>query len=167
MSARWFYRAPVSKFLFYTTALSSLAALKFDVLRSVHLDPSRVIASRQFWRLLAYQIPFSNSSEIAVGLAYLYELRKFERMMGTEKFGAFVILVTTLSTTLLASLSLTFSEVPSTGPFPLLAALLVMHHTYVPVTQPRMFSMCGLKFTDKAPFYAFLVPVRCNARTSD
>ena len=81
-------------------------------------------------------------------------------MMGTEKFGAFVVLVTTLSTTLLASLSLTFGEDPSTGPFPLLAALLVMHHIYVPVTQPRMFSICGLKFTDKAPFYAFLVPVR-------
>jgi membrane associated rhomboid family serine protease len=160
MSARWFYRAPVSKALFYGTAFSSLVALKFDVQSAMQLDPSGVLASGQFWRLVAYQFPFSNLSEIAVGLAYLYELRKFERMMGNEKFGAFVLLVTTLSTTLLASLSLTFGEMPATGPFPLVAALLVLHHTFVPVTQPRMFRALGVNFTDKAPLYAFTLPVR-------
>jgi hypothetical protein len=91
---------------------------------------------------------------------YLYELRKWERMMGNNKFGTFVLLVTTLSTTVLASLSVTFGEVPATGPFPLVAALLVLHHTFVPVTQPRMFRILGVNFTDKAPFYAFTVPVR-------
>jgi len=162
MSAPWFYSAPVSKMLFYSTAVSSILSLRSssaDPIMRYGLDVNRILASGQIWRILSCHFPFVTISELTIGLSCLYEFRKFERMMGLEKFAALFMAVTTLSTSLLAGLSLTFGVSPATGPYSFIYAMLMLHHTFIPETQPRMFRILGTDFSDKAPFYLVTLPL--------
>ena len=164
MSAPWFYKAPISKALFWSTGVASVMALRFSdpsyLPQRFGLDVNKMLASGQIWRLLTCSLPFSSISEMAFGMNMLYEARKFERLMGNEKYGAFVCFVTAVSTSLLAGLSLTFgTRAFATGPYSLIYAVMMLFHVYVPVTQPRMLRILGVDFTDKAWTYATSLPV--------
>jgi hypothetical protein len=150
--------------LFYSTAISSFLSLRSSSSPAAHtvrfgLDVNRILASGQLWRLVVSHVPFSTVSELAIGLSCLYEFRKFERMMGLEKFVALFVAVTTLSTSLVAGLSLSLGVAPATGPYSFIYAMLVLHHSFIPETQPRMFRFLGKDFSDKAPFYLVALPL--------
>ena len=123
MSHAWFYGAPVTKAVVFSTCASSMYALRLasrpdDFIGSMGLNASRVLASGELWRLVTCHLPFASTSELLLGLSFLYEMRKFERMMGSGKFGAFVLFVTSLAASLQAAASRTFESLraPSTGP---------------------------------------------------
>jgi len=164
MSAPWFYRAPVSKALFWSTGVASVVALRFSdpthLSQRFGLDVYKILAAGQIWRLLTCSLPFSGISEMALGLKLLYDSRKFERLMGSEKYGAFLCAVTALSTSLLAGLSLIFDiQSFATGPYSVICAVLMLFHVYVPVTQPRMLRILGVNFSDKSWTYATYLPL--------
>ena len=142
------------------TLVSSLIGLRNGGFASESsLSVSKILASGQAWRLLSCHFPFSSLSELLIGISFLYEMRKIERMMGVEKFGSFVSFVTATSTTLLAGLGLSFGVTPSTGPLPLVCAFLVLHQIFVPSTQPRLVRLLGVDFSDKAPLFFFAAPL--------
>jgi hypothetical protein len=131
MSASWFYNAPISKVLFYTSVATSFFSIRNNGVGSAKFsafDVNRILASGQIWRLVTYQFPFSSTSELILGLTFLYELRKFERMMGMSKFSVFMLFVSTVSTTILASLNTILQLNIASGPYSIIYACLVLHH---------------------------------------
>ena len=166
MSHAWFYGAPVTKAVVFSTCASSMYALRLasrpdDFIGSMGLNASRVLASGELWRLVTCHLPFASTSELLLGLSFLYEMHKFERMMGSGKFGAFVVFVTSLAASLQAAASRTFESLraPSTGPYSLIFAVLMLHHAFVPPVKPRVMRILGVDFSNKAPFYILALPV--------
>ena len=85
MSASWFYGAPVTKLVVFSTAATTALCLKVAAapdlfLRAASLDTSRVLASGELWRLVTCHIPFATVAQLLFGLPFLYEMRKLERM---------------------------------------------------------------------------------------
>lgn len=161
MSATGFLKASVSKVLFYSTAVSSILSLRYG--GHAGLDISRVLSSGQIHSLLTSHFPFSTTSEMVLGLIFLYELRKFERMMGSEKFGAFLFFSATVATSLLSGLSLILQLNPVPGPYALIYSFIVLHHVYVPVTSPHMLTVFGVSFSEKAIFYLTALPLALSS----
>lgn len=178
MSASWFYGAPVTKLVVFSTAATTAWCLKVAAapdlfLRAASLDTSRVLASGELWRLVTCHIPFATVAQLLFGLPFLYEMRKLERMMGTGKFGVFFVFVTSLATSLQAGISYSLfsgsallaassehgGSGPATGPFSLIYAMLMLHHVMVPALKSRQFRILGVDFTNKAPFYLMAIPV--------
>jgi len=154
MSARWFYHAPLSKILFYATAVTSLVHIRSG--------SKALLTSGQIWKIITQQIPFSSTSEMIFGLSYLYELRKFERMMGTSKFSVFLLFISSFSTTLVASLSAMFDIGIASGPYPVIYAYLVLHHAFIPVVKPRVMRILGVNLSDKFFVYLMALPLLCS-----
>lgn len=89
-------------------------------------------------RVFTSHLPFSNSSQLIVGLILIYTLRLFERFMGSKKFGAFVFVsgaIATLSSLGLVSIasSLDLDLAPSPGPFFFIYSLLPLFYRKTPL----------------------------------
>lgn len=84
------------------------------------------------WRIATSFLVFQNGAQTIVGLILLYTCRQFERQMGSKKFGAFLVISLVISTLLSIALavvaaSIGFYLVPSSGPFPLVFALMTYY----------------------------------------
>lgn len=137
MSAPWWRGAPVSKAIFYGTLVTSLYAVSLSQSQTrasftqnspFALHAGSVLARHEFWRLLTSHVPFGHLIDMFFGLSYLYQTRVLERLLGSEKFGAFLFIVLSLTTSLeLAWLTQTSSSFQfSVGPYAIVGACMVL-----------------------------------------
>uniref|UniRef100_A0A7S2WHG0 UBA domain-containing protein n=1 Tax=Rhizochromulina marina TaxID=1034831 RepID=A0A7S2WHG0_9STRA len=151
----WWHRAPVSKALALGTLGSTLVVLSqgHATAEALSLDAWRVLGSSEVWRLVTCHLPFSGLSELVFGLSFLYQFRLYERMLGSAKFGAFLIIVASVASSLETFIVGSISSVPLTvapGPFAIIFALLALQHEITPVTKPAMLGVLGVNFSEKA-----------------
>ncbi|TKA64995.1 hypothetical protein B0A49_09471 [Cryomyces minteri] len=141
MLASGFTNAPVSQVLVFGVVASSILATitdtkyYFPILVDLHLW-----RYGQFWRLLTWQLCYTNSTEVLFAAMTFYNLRSIERLWGSRKFVSFLLstlpYTTLLPPILLACIlrPLTFgrlSYLPA-GPTPLVFALLAQYHAAIP-----------------------------------
>src|SRR5690606_32518483 len=78
---------PVTRLLVLGLVGSSILASILDIKHYFYiLIDTHIWRYRQLWRLLAYQLCYTNSAEVLFGAMTLYNLRAVERMWGTRKY---------------------------------------------------------------------------------
>ncbi|KAI8670947.1 Rhomboid domain-containing protein [Fusarium keratoplasticum] len=167
-----FTNAPVTRLGVLCLIAGSILASVLDVKHYFYIIiDTHIWRYRQLWRLLAYQLCYTNSTEVLFAAMSLYNLRIVERMWGSRKFASFLI-VTFLLTALLPPLvsivlrPLTagwFNYMPA-GPTPIIFAILAQYHAMVPhmykyrvatsEAPPTDEPFVGLTFSDKSYKYA-------------
>ena len=82
-----FANAPVTRTLVVGLIASSIAASLFDVKHYFYISVgTHFVRYRQLWRALAYQLCFTNSSEVLFGSMALYNMRTIEQLWGSRKY---------------------------------------------------------------------------------
>ncbi len=87
MLASGFTSAPVSRVLFFGVIASSILASITDTkyLFYINVVP-HLWRYKQFWRLLAWQTCYTNSTELLFAAMSIYHMRIIERLWGSRKF---------------------------------------------------------------------------------
>ncbi|KAF2426563.1 hypothetical protein EJ08DRAFT_593535 [Tothia fuscella] len=143
MHSSGFKNAPVSQVLFVWTVAASIIASITDTKYYFYIQVvPHLWVWRQFWRLFAWQICYTNSAEVLVAALTFYQLRVIERLWGSRKLASFVVL--TLPYTLILPplilallirpLSLNKVNYLPAGPTSILFALLAQYHAAIPST---------------------------------
>jgi len=87
MLASGFTNAPVSKALVVGVVLSSLLVTLTDTKFYFWIEVRpHLLEYRQFWRLLTWQLCYTNSTEVLFAAMTFYQLRVIERLWGSRKF---------------------------------------------------------------------------------
>lgn len=87
MLASGFTNAPVAKALVVGVVLSSFLASITDTKYFVWIEVRpHLFDYWQFWRLLTWQLCFTNSTEVLFAAMTFYQLRVIERLWGSRKF---------------------------------------------------------------------------------
>lgn len=82
-----FANAPVTRLLVLGVVSTSIAASLLDVKHYAFiLIDTHLWRYRQFWRLLSYQLCYTNSTEVLFAAMSFYNLRIVERMWGSRKY---------------------------------------------------------------------------------
>lgn len=82
-----FTNAPVTRLLVLGLVGASIAASLLDIKHYFYIIiDTHIWRYRQFWRLLAYQLCYTNSTEVLFAAMSLYNLRIVERMWGPRKY---------------------------------------------------------------------------------
>lgn len=96
------------------------------------LDVRRLFLG-EIWRIVTSQYCFSSTVEAVSGLILIYNLRVFERMLGSKKFAAFLTLswcvtvASEMAMSILCSVA-SYRYIAAPGPFFFIYALLPMFH---------------------------------------
>lgn len=87
MLSSGFANAPVSRSLVIGIVASSLLASILDLKHYAYIlvDP-HLWKYHQAWRLLAYQLCYTNSTEVLFATMTLYNFRVIERLWGSRKY---------------------------------------------------------------------------------
>ncbi|KAF1998267.1 hypothetical protein P154DRAFT_564838 [Amniculicola lignicola CBS 123094] len=138
-----FTNAPVTKYLLFSAVVGALVTSITDTRYYIHIEVVPHLWNYgQFWRILTWQVCFTNSTEVLFAVLSFYQLRVIERLWGSRKFASF-ILATLPYTTLLPPLLLTFVLRPLTfgrinhlpaGPTAIIFALLANYYAAIPYT---------------------------------
>ncbi|KAG8626664.1 hypothetical protein KVT40_005609 [Elsinoe batatas] len=141
MLASGFSNAPISRTLLALVVVSSILVSLTDTKYYFWIAVKPHLRDyHQWWRLLTWQLCYTNSTEVLFAAMTLYQLRVIERLWGTRKFGSF-LLSTLPYTTLLPPLflalilrPLSFSRINylPAGPTPIVFALLAQYHAAIP-----------------------------------
>jgi hypothetical protein len=87
MIASGFKNAPVSKWLVGGVVLSALLASITDTKPFLWIEVRpHLFDYGQYWRLLTWQLCYSNSAEVLFAAMTFYQLRVVERLWGSRKF---------------------------------------------------------------------------------
>ncbi|KAI1056358.1 hypothetical protein LB507_001949 [Fusarium sp. FIESC RH6] len=167
-----FTNTPVSRLGVVGLVAGSILASVLDVKHYFYiLIDTHIWRYRQFWRLLAYQLCYVNSTEVLFAAMSLYNLRIVERMWGSRKFVSFLT-VTYLITSIippivsvvLRPLTAGYLNYIPAGPTPIIFAILAQYHAMVPhmykyrvatsEAPPTDRPFVGLTFSDKSYKYA-------------
>ena len=99
--------------------------------------------------------------ELIFGLLALCPLlRRFEREMGSRKFGAFIVYTSVLSTFMeLLFFNIFFDIERYSGPYPQLGAVLGLFHKFTPRMHPKFFGVLGYDFSEKSITYGLCAQV--------
>ena len=122
----------------------------------------RLTADGEIYRLFTCNLTFSTVAELIMGLLVLTPLmRRYEREMGTAKFGTYLVLINVASTFLELCLATFYplADVRFSGPYPALGAVLYLYHVYAPRLHPKFFGMLGFDFSEKSLTYFFVLQV--------
>ena len=95
-----FAHAPFTKGLILILSTTTLVASLFQLKPYIHLQLSpHIFVHHQYYRLVSQHCAFTNSSEVLLTLILLYNAGvKVERLFGTRKYAAFVVVVTAVCT---------------------------------------------------------------------
>lgn len=141
MLASGFTNAPLSRTLLSAVVVLSVLASITDTKYYFWIAiKSHLFEHRQYWRMLTWQLCYTNSTEVLFAAMTLYQLRVIERLWGTRKFGSFLISTlpyTTLGPPLLIALvlrPLSFGRINylPAGPTAIIFALLAQYHAAIP-----------------------------------
>mmetsp|Transcript_3830 Transcript_3830/g.5155 ORF Transcript_3830/g.5155 Transcript_3830/m.5155 type:complete len:321 (-) Transcript_3830:318-1280(-) len=161
-SMPWFLGAPVSKAIATSVVVFFVVAEVTKSHNSLSLDMEKVLNDVEIHRMFLCHLTFASIGEVILGLGVLCPLmRRFEREMGSRKFGTFLFFTTTISTCWEILLSQVFHEQMArySGPYPQLGALLTLYHIYTPRLHPQFFGLLGFDFSEKAITYGFAAQV--------
>ncbi|KAJ9618660.1 hypothetical protein H2203_008864 [Taxawa tesnikishii (nom. ined.)] len=140
MLASGFTSAPITRFLVVGVVVCSMLASITDTKYYFWIAVKPHLRDyRQLWRLLTWQLCYTNSTEVLFAAMTLYQLRVIERLWGSRKF-VFPTVDTTVyhitSPILLAAiirpLSLNNINYLPAGPTPIVFALLAQYHAAIP-----------------------------------
>jgi membrane associated rhomboid family serine protease len=82
-----FTNAPVTRLLVLGLVSISIGASMLDVKHYFYISiDTHLWKYRQLWRLLAYQLCYTNSTEVLFAAMSFYNLRVVERMWGSRKY---------------------------------------------------------------------------------
>ena len=82
-----FTNAPVTRTLVYGLICTSISASLLDVKHYFYiLVDLHIWRFHQLWRVLLYQLCYTNSSEVLFAAMALYQMRGVERMWGSRKY---------------------------------------------------------------------------------
>ncbi|KAI0484476.1 hypothetical protein GGR56DRAFT_613987 [Xylariaceae sp. FL0804] len=172
-----FTNAPVSRSLVYGLIASSLAVSLLDIKHYFYiLVELHLWQFHQVWRVLLYQLCYTNSSEVLFAAMTLYHMRTVERIWGSRKYASFILVtytLTSLITPALLALLLRpitlglFNYLPA-GPTPVIFAVLAQYHAMVPhiykyrvttsLSQPTDDQAQSITFSDKS--YRYLLSLQ-------
>lgn len=87
MQTSGFGNAPVSRWLVILVIVASTLATITDtkILFWISVNP-HLTTYRQYWRLLTWQVCYTNSTEVLFAALTLYQMRVIERLWGSRKF---------------------------------------------------------------------------------
>ncbi|CAG8955813.1 hypothetical protein HYFRA_00011682 [Hymenoscyphus fraxineus] len=177
MLSSGFAGAPVSRSLTYGIVAASILASVLDAKHYfyIQVDP-HFWQYRQLWRAIAYQLCYTNSTEVLFAAMTLYNMRVIERVWGSRKYASFIILSYCLTAVLpplllalvLRPLSFNKLNYLPAGPTPLIFAILAQFHAMIPhiykyriaasSAPPTNEPFVGLTFSDKS--YTYLPAVQ-------
>ncbi|CAD6884301.1 unnamed protein product [Tilletia laevis] len=153
MPVSGFADAPLTKGLLIFSCLLPLFANVLQLKPYAHLQLlPHVLRQGQYWRLVTYQLCYTNSSEVLLSALLLYRSgRTVERIFSTPKYAAFVLFSLVVQAALTIAIILVMMRtsaeswfalaVPTVwresgrlpgGPFGLIAALVYQHSQLVP-----------------------------------
>ncbi len=162
-----FVNTPVSKYLFvWSTGLPviiSLVGVKY--LFELNLIP-QIWEWHQWWRLIIWQLAYSNQSEVMFGALLFYNYRVLERMMGSNKYLSYILVCFGYTILVTFGVMIISELIPFTPSFSvpagstsILFALLVQYYDLVPVVY--RFEVLGIhpssKITLTDRIFIFLV----------
>ncbi|RMY27397.1 hypothetical protein D0866_10179 [Hortaea werneckii] len=152
-----FTNAPVTKLLVFGIILTSFLATLTDTKYFFWIEVRpHLLDYAQFWRLLTWQVCYTNSTEVLFAGMSLYQLRIIERLWGTRKFAvgrntyrefdirgrtqSFLIATLPYTTllppillaTIIRPISGAYINYLPAGPTPILFALLAQYHAAIP-----------------------------------
>ncbi|KAI7235508.1 hypothetical protein KC330_g4277 [Hortaea werneckii] len=173
-----FTNAPVTKLLVFGIILTSFLATLTDTKYFFWIEVRpHLLDYAQSWRLLTWQVCYTNSTEVLFAGMSLYQLRIIERLWGTRKFASFLIATLPYTTllppillaTIIRPISGAYINYLPAGPTPILFALLAQYHAAIPyIYKYRLSSPIpatgssereyGLELTSKATSY--LLPLQ-------
>jgi hypothetical protein len=82
-----FTNAPVSRLLVLATVSSAILVSITDTKYFLWIEiRPHLLDYLQYWRLLTWQLAFTNSTEVLFGAMTFYQLRVIERLWGSRKF---------------------------------------------------------------------------------
>mmetsp|Transcript_18168 Transcript_18168/g.42351 ORF Transcript_18168/g.42351 Transcript_18168/m.42351 type:complete len:300 (-) Transcript_18168:17-916(-) len=159
--ATWFLGAPVTKAVAVSTAIIYIIAEMNKLHRAMMLDTTKIFDHAQFYRIFVYNFTFSTMGELVMGLAALTPLmRRFEREMGSKRFGAFIVYASVISTlSELVIFNIFFDTERYSGPYPQLGAVLALYHRYTPRLHPKFFGILGYDLSEKSLTYGLCAQV--------
>lgn len=152
--AVWFLGAPISKAIALSTAIVYVVVEINKWHDALVLDTAKIFDHAQFYRIFVCNLTFASMGELAFGLVALCPLmRRFEREMGSRRFGAFILYSSAFSTFLeLVFFNIFYIERYS-GPYPQLGAVLALYHKFTPRLHPKFFGILGYDFSEKSLTY--------------
>ncbi|KAK3489703.1 hypothetical protein B0T13DRAFT_91155 [Neurospora crassa] len=136
-----FTDAPVTKALVLGLVGLSIAASVFDIKHYFYISiGTHFLRYGQLWRMLTYQLCYTNSSEVLFGAMSLYHMRMVERFWGSRKYASFILLAGLFTaiippiflTVVLRPLSFGVLDYIPAGPTPILFAILAQYHAMIP-----------------------------------
>ncbi|KAG6024599.1 hypothetical protein E4U41_001732 [Claviceps citrina] len=135
-----FTNAPVTRLLVLGLVSASIGASMLDVKHYFYISiDTHLWKYRQLWRLLAYQLCYTNSTEVLFAAMSLYNLRVVERMWGSRKYASFLLVsglftavIPPIIMVLLRPLSAGLFNYMPAGPTPIIFAILAQYHAMVP-----------------------------------
>ncbi|KAL0470232.1 hypothetical protein QR685DRAFT_247782 [Neurospora intermedia] len=136
-----FTDAPVTKALVLGLVGLSIAASVFDIKHYFYISiGTHFLRYGQLWRMLTYQLCYTNSSEVLFGAMSLYHMRMVERFWGSRKYASFILLAGLFTaiippiflTVVLRPLSFGVLDYIPAGPTPILFAVLAQYHAMIP-----------------------------------
>ena len=87
MLASGFTAATVSKFLLFGIIASSIVASLTDTKHLFYIQVvPHIWKHKQLWRLLTWQLCYTNSTELLFAAMTIYHMRVIERLWGSSKF---------------------------------------------------------------------------------
>lgn len=88
MLSSGFSNAPISRYILTGIVVGALLASITDTKYYfwIAVRP-HLLDYRQFWRLLTWQLCYTNSTEVLFAAMTVYQLRVIERLWGSRKFG--------------------------------------------------------------------------------
>lgn len=91
MLSSGFASAPVSRSLTYGIVAASILASVLDVKHYfyIQVDP-HLRQYHQLWRILTYQLCYTNSTEVLFAAMTIYNLRVIERVWGSRKYAVHI-----------------------------------------------------------------------------
>ena len=159
----WFAGAPLTRVLTGATALFYVMFETSRLHEDTSLDYDRLIADAELHRLFTCNLTFGTMAELIMGMLVMVPLlRRYERELGTVKFGTMVVFVNVVGTFLeliVASSFPALMDVRYSGPYPVLGAVLYLFHVYAPRLYPKFFGLMGFDFSEKSLQYIFALQV--------
>lgn len=124
-----FTNAPVTRLTVLGLVSTSIAASLFDAKHYFYIFiDTHLFRYRQFWRLLAYQLCYTNSTEVLFAAISLYNLRAIERMWGSRKYAVSASSPIVVCYSGLASTDMNTIVIPRH---------LIAPHGHIPATHPH------------------------------
>ncbi|TID15161.1 uba domain-containing protein ucp14 [Venturia nashicola] len=138
-----FKYTPVSRLLLIFVVVSAIIASITDTKYYFYIQVvPHIWAWHQFWRILTWQLCYTNSTEVLFAALTFYNLRIVERLWGSRKFASFILVIlpyTIFLPPLLLALvlrPLSFGNINylPAGPTSILFAILAQYHAAIPST---------------------------------